>query len=343
MNPYQALSPRSFWRSAVAEPGPADIGDLWTPKFPIGQDDVILTAGSCFAGHIGRALLEHGLNWRDAEPAPPGLTREERGARGYGVFSFRTGNIYTAALLRQWFGWATGDTAHQGEIWEEDGRLFDPFRPAVEPGGYASPDDVLAAREVTLTAIREGLADASCLVFTMGLTEAWQDATTGAVYPACPGTVRGTFDPARHVLRNFGFAEVHEDLAAAIALARAVNPELRVLLTVSPQPLTATATGAHALAANGYTKSVLRAVTGQLAHEHAHVDYFPSYELITGAPFGSAFFEPNLRTVTAEGVAFVMRHFLTGLGTTGANGHGEPSGGEEFFCDDAVLDYYTPG
>lgn len=71
MNPYQSLPPRSFWRSAVAEPDMLAIGELWTPKFTIGADDPILTAGSCFAQHIGRALLEHGMNWHDAEPPPP--------------------------------------------------------------------------------------------------------------------------------------------------------------------------------------------------------------------------------------------------------------------------------
>ncbi|HEY0166881.1 MAG TPA: GSCFA domain-containing protein [Jatrophihabitans sp.] len=348
-NPYQSLPARSFWRSAAAEPEMADIDELWTPKFALGQDDPILTAGSCFARHIGRTLLDLGMNWRDAEPAPPGLTAEQRAARQYGVFSFRAGNIYTAATLRQWLGWATGAESPGAESWISDGRHFDPFRPSVEPAGYDSAEAMLAAREVTLAAIRSAVAEASCLVFTLGLTEAWHDRGTGVTYPVCPGTVRGDFDPERHVFSNHTFDRVRQDVLAALALAHKVNPGLRLLLTVSPVPLTATATGEHALTANTYSKSVLRAVAGQLAAEHERIDYFPAYEIITGIPFRSAFFEPNLRSVTAEGVQFVMRRFTAALSRqAGQRPASRPESvtsesgeGADLLCDDAVLDYYN--
>jgi len=275
MNPYQSLPSRSFWRSAVAEPDAPAIADLWTPKFAIGPDDPVLTAGSCFAQHIGPALLDHGMNWREVELPPPGLTEAERHARHYGLFSFRTGNIYTAAGLRQWLAWALDGVLPPDEIWREDDRFFDPYRPSVDPDGHPCAEAVLAARRVTLTAIRDAIVAAGCLIFTLGLTEVWQDRHTGTVYPICPGTLRGTFDPERHAFRNFTVAEVHRDLAAAVALARAANPRLTVLLTVSPVPLTATATGEHALVATTYSKSVLRAAAGQLAQEHDQVDYFP--------------------------------------------------------------------
>lgn len=342
MNPYLSLPSRSFWRPAVAEPDPAEIAEVWTPKFTVGQDDPILTAGSCFARHTGRALLEAGMNWYDAEPAPPGLTPEQREARHYGEFSFRTGNIYTAALLRQWLSWALGDSAPPATVVPEGGRWFDPYRPTVEPDGYGSPAAGLAARDATLAAIRSAVTHASCLIFTLGLTEAWWDGADGTVHPVCPGTVRGTFDPDRHTFRNATSAEVHRDLSAAFGLARAANPGLRLLLTVSPVPLTATATGGHALVATGYSKAVLRAAAGQLATEHDRVDYFPSYELVTGAPFRAGFFEPNLRTVTPDGVAFVMRHFLGALAPHAGPPAPVADGGDAY-CDDAVLDYYRAG
>jgi hypothetical protein len=347
-HPYTRLPERSFWRTAVAEPDALDITDLWTPKFTIGQDAPVVTAGSCFAAHIGRALLEEGMHWYDAEPAPPGLTREERSARGYRRFSFRTGNIYTAAALRQWFAWALDEEKPPEEVWEDNGTFHDPYRPTLEPDGFASPDDLVRSREVTLAAVRTALTKADVLVFTLGLTEAWHDTRTGTVLPMCPGTVRGTFDPARHVLRNHTVTQVHHDLTAVLALARAVNSRLRMVLTVSPVPLTATATGRHALVATTHSKSVLRAAAGQLADETDHVDYFPSYEIITGFPYRAAFYEPNLRTVTPDGVAFVMRHFFQALQGPSATVRPAPgsttpvAGGEDHWCDDAVLDYYNP-
>ncbi|MFB7781065.1 GSCFA domain-containing protein [Streptomyces bauhiniae] len=343
---YQSLPSRSFWRSAVAEPEPLAIRDLWTPRFSLGQDDPVLTAGSCFARHIGPALLDRGMNWRVTEPAPPGLTPAERKSRQYGAFSFRTGNIYTAAAFRQWLSCASGETTPPDEVLQEDDRFFDPFRPSLEPEGHDSAEAVLDARRTTLAAIGGAVADAGCLILTLGLTEAWENQATGAVYPVCPGTLRGTFDARIHAFANATFAEVHRDLSAALGLARAANPALRVVLTVSPVPLTATATGGHALTATTYSKSVLRAVAGQLAQEHEYVDYFPAYEIITGAPFTAAFYERNLRTVTPDGVAFVMRQFLGALtpppaAPSQAAGP-RPDRGDDLWCDDAVLDYYGP-
>ncbi|MEV0641140.1 GSCFA domain-containing protein [Streptomyces sp. NPDC050619] len=356
MHPYASLPSRSFWRSAVGERSPDAITGLWSPAFPIGQDEPVLTVGSCFARHIGPALLAEGMNWYDAEPPPPGLTVAERDARHYGHFSFRTGNVYNAAALLQWLAWAFGESTPPDEVWEQDGRFFDPCRPAVEPDGHATPDAVLAAREHTLAAIRTAVAKAGCLIFTLGLTEAWRDRATGTVHQVCPGTVRGRFDPDRHVFHNFTVAEVHRDLTAAVALARRANPGLRVLLTVSPVPLTATATAGHALTATTYSKSVLRAAAGQLAQELDHVDYFPAYEIVTGHPFKAACYEPNLRTVSPDGVAVVMRHFFDALhGDDAPHGQGEAAEprpaarrapadrGEDLWCEDAVLDYYDRG
>lgn len=345
MHPYQQLPARAFWRAAVAEPSIEAIGDVWQPKFTIDQDAPLITAGSCFAARIGRALLDHGMNWYDAELPPPGLTEQERRARHYREFSFRTGNIYTASALKQWIFWTFARSEASAEFWVEDDRFYDPCRPAVEPDGYDSIDEMLEARTRTFSAIRDAVTNASCFIITLGLTEAWIHRTRRTVYPVCPGTVRGLFDPAEHEFHNYSFGEVHRDLSDTIELLHEINPELRILLTVSPVPLTATASGQHALVANAYTKSTLRAVAGQLVREHETVDYFPSYELITGQPFRSSFYKANLREVSEEGVDFVIRHLMTAL--QGSVDRAEPtrvapreSGGDE--CDDAILDYYSP-
>ena len=56
---------------------------------------------------------------------------------------------------------------------------------------------------------------------------------------------------------------------------------LRVVLTVSPVPLTATASDRHVLVANTYSKAVLRAVAEELYLESPYIDYVPSFELVT--------------------------------------------------------------
>jgi hypothetical protein len=64
------------------------------------------------------------------------------------------------------------------------------------------------------------------------------------------------------------------------------------------------------LVATTETKSILRAVAGQLATNNAHIDYFPGYELVNSPIFKGIFFEPNQRNVNPYGVNYVMDIFL---------------------------------
>jgi hypothetical protein len=316
-NPYETLPARAFWRSGVAEPGLFGLRDLWRSKWQLPADARFATFGSCFAQHISRALVARQMNWLNAEPAPgrcpPALAEQFN----YGVFSARTGNIYTAAQLLTLVRMAAGKTDPDTlEIWADGDRFRDSFRPVIEPVGFADADDLRLSRRSTVRAFRRTITEPEVFIFTLGLTEGWENAASGQCYPMCPGTSAGAFDPAAHVFRNYTYPEIRAALDEAFNLMWGMNPGLRILLTVSPVPLTATASGDHVLSATTYSKSALRAVAGDLAGSDPRIDYFPSYEIISGAPTRAAFFEPNLRSVAKEGVDFVMTHFFAGLDTS---------------------------
>jgi hypothetical protein len=310
-HPYKALGEKAFWATAVAQKSPFDILDLWEPKFPISRDDKIVTYGSCFAQHIGRSLKTHGFNWLVVERGPSRLGFENRVKFNYGIFSARTGNIYTASMLRQWVQWATDQSPIPQEVWSANGRFFDPFRPAIEPGGFANEQEVSATRSVTLQAFRKSIIDADVFIFTLGLTESWFNTEQPLLeYPLCPGTAAGEFDPDRHRFINQDYSSIMANLWDAMEAMRRLNPLLKFLLTVSPVPLTATMSGHHVLVATVESKSILRAVAGDLAKRLDYIDYFPSYEIITAPPFRGAFFEPNQRSVNRRGVEQVMSTFF---------------------------------
>src|SRR5262249_53273102 len=147
-------------------------------------------------------------------------------------------------------------------------------------------------------------------VFTMGLTESWVNTRGDYEYPMCPGTVAGDFSPEIHQFVNHPFQSVHDKLRGALRRMRVLNPRLRVILTVSPVPLTATMMDQHVIVSTMYSKSVLRAVAGQLAMTSPLVDYFPSYEIINSPVFKGVFFDPNQREVNHHGVSFVMDTFF---------------------------------
>ena len=318
MNPYETLGGNAFWSTAIAQKHPMDIDGLWSPKFGIAPSDAVVTYGSCFAQHIGRALKSRGYRWFDAEPAPEALSAEDAARFNFGVFSARTGNIYTVSLLQQWLEWAAGLSTPPTEVWEKAGRFHDPFRPRIEPDGFESVEEVHATRAMTIAAFRESVINARVFVYTLGLTESWFNTADGYEYPMCPGTVAGSFDPALHGFVNQPVSFVIDKLERAIALLRQLNPAIRILLTVSPVPLTATNSGDHVLVATMRSKSVLRAAAAELASLHDYVDYFPSYEIISSPPFKGAFFDPNQRGVNHFGIDQVMAQFFAGLGQSGA-------------------------
>jgi GSCFA family len=307
-SPYLKLDARAYWRTGLAEadyPPP----DLYRPKWELRKADRIVTAGSCFAQHVGRALRRNGFNVLDAEPRPPHVAADVETSHGYGMYSARYGNIYTTRQLRQLLDEAWDGAPDFDAIWQRGDRFHDALRPNVDPDGLPDAAAVIAARQAHLGKVREVFSQADVFIFTLGLTEAWLHKPTGQVYPTAPGTIAGSFDESIHGFVNFRLAEVRADLIAALSRLKRLNPDLRVLLTVSPVPLTATASGHHVLTATTYSKSVLRACAGELYADFPEVDYFPSYEIVTSTRAGATFFEPNFRNVTDAGVARVMSVF----------------------------------
>lgn len=345
-SPYDARPARSFWRTGVVD---APIGrdtELYRPKVPLDRTTRIMTAGSCFAQHIGRAMRQRGFAVLDAEPAPGELDPAIASRFGYGVYSARYGNIYTVRQFVQLVEEAYGRFAPADAVWEKDGRCYDALRPSVEPEGLRTAELVAIHRARHLAAVRSLLEAADVLVFTLGLTEAWVHRATGTIYPTAPGTIAGSFDPDVYAFLNLGFDEVRADFVQLHAALKAINPRLRFILTVSPVPLTATATDDHVLVATTYSKAVLRAVAGTAAATLADVDYFPSYEIVTGAPARGRFFGTNLRTVTPEGVATVMSIFFADQG--GGDAPAPPAVAavaaptdDDVSCDDALLEAFS--
>lgn len=346
MNPYEKCPAKSFWKLAVGSKNMFSIEELWDPKFQIGTNSKVVTYGSCFAQHIGRSLKERGFKWLVTETPPFGMSVPNARIYNYEVFSARTGNIYTTSLLNQWVDWAIDPSSVPGEVWEQGGRYYDPFRPSIEPSGFETEREVLEGRLHAIESFRDSIIQADYFVFTMGLTECWYHAPAGYEYPLCPGTLAGEFDPETHAFRKQEFSEVRKNLGEAIEKLRGMNPSLKFVLTVSPVPLTATNSRNHVLVATMLSKSVLRAVAGQLAENRSYVDYFPSYEIINSPVFGGVFFESNKRSVSSFGVKFVMDSFFSALKTKyGLVGKGNPELAEqgwESVCEEELLGAFGP-
>jgi hypothetical protein len=140
----------------------------------------------------------------------------------------------------------------------------------------------------------------------------WMHEPSGTVVPTAPGTLAAAFDAHLCGLRRARHAEILEDFAqfqSVLNQLRGGRP-FQLLLTVSPVPLTATASGEHVLRASVEAKATLRSVAGELAAEQEHIDYFPAYEIVTHPKLQASAFAENLRSVREEVVDQVMTFFF---------------------------------
>ncbi|MCA8949697.1 MAG: GSCFA domain-containing protein [Planctomycetes bacterium] len=312
--PYRNLPDRAVWGQSVGRRPIETIFPVDEHTAPLARDTRVASAGSCFAQRIAEHLGGLGLDYLVTEPGPAFLAPDDARRLGYGVYSARYGNVYTAAQLVQLAERAFGHFEPAEPVWAEGERFVDPFRPGIAAAGFVSPEECLEDRSQHLAAVRTLLLTADVLVFTLGLTEAWRCRADGAMLPVCPGAGHGgTFAPSRYEFVNFRVDEVVDHLDRFVTLARTHNPELRLILSVSPVPLVATCSDRHVLTATAGSKAVLRVACDEIRRRHERIDYFPAFEIVQiGGPDWA--FESNRRAVKPTAVRHIMDCFALQFG-----------------------------
>lgn len=308
-HPSESLDGNAVSRTRISEKQSQEFYELWRPKRPLTRAQTVATFGSCFAQSLGPALRKRGYSWFDAEPSPEIFLPAIQKKYNYGVFSARTGNIYTAAALKQWVSWALGINEPPDEIWERNGRFIDPFRPSIEPDGFDTPEGLLASRSVVLRAIRNVAQRADLLVFTLDHNEGWINLSNGYEYALCPGSIAGNFNPDNHALRKYTLENTIADLTWVIKTISAMNGKIHFLLTVSALALTAAMSRKRVLTASQPAKSLLCAVARITADNLPIVDYFPSYEILTTP--SEIVHTPNKQKISRSRKQFVMDSFFS--------------------------------
>lgn len=310
-NPYAGLPDHCFWSRTHRRSEPGSVDPVVKGKFTITPDMKVATAGSCFAQHIARFLAKSGYNYFVTETVHPIVPDEVAHSHGYGVFSARYGNIYTARQLLQLAQRALGTFQPAEDIWRKGNSFYDPYRPNIQPEGFRYQSEFHQARRDHFDAVRRIIDEADVFVFTFGLTEGWRSKRDGAVFPLAPGVVAGDFNPHQHEFVNFTVDEIVADFTEFVRIMRERNPGVKILMTVSPVPLIATAREDQSvITATAYSKAVLRVAAEQLANTLPDAYYFPSYEVITGNHARGAYFGPDLREVEEAGVEHVMSLFM---------------------------------
>jgi tetratricopeptide (TPR) repeat protein len=286
-----------------------------TPGFQLRPGEMILTMGSCFARNIEVRLKELGFRVPALELQLPA---DERGSDTANDLLNKYNPHSMANELRWAFEEPFPDEAY---LKIGPGEWHDPH---LAGNVRAAPLSRLRARRALVTRLFKRLPRCRALVVTLGLVEAWHDATTGLYLNTAPPAAAIAREPKRFRFDVLGHDEVLAELERLWALVQAHgHRRARMLLTVSPVPLRATYTGGDVLVANGYSKSMLRAAAGAFAAAHKEVDYFPSYEAATLTARPIAFQEDN-RHVAPELVHAILDRVMEGYGPPAPEGPAPP-------------------
>jgi PAS domain-containing protein len=350
-NPYSSLPDHRFWRKAVAGLPPFALDPLVSTPFKISRNDKVATAGSCFAQEIAHRLQQSGYHYYLPEQPPAGMSAQEADRRNYSMYSCRYGNIYTTAQFVQLLDRAYGRFKPELDVWTrpDDGRFVDPFRPRIEPDGYATAEEVRADREKHLASVRRMVETMDVFVFTFGHTETWRHKKDGAILQLAPGVAGGVWDQNDYEFYNMSVSEVIRDFLAAVDKIRAVNEKVRMVLSVSPVGIIATYEDRHVIESNSAVKAILRAAADEIVRSRRGIAYFPSYDLATVSPNAARFYRDDTRRITSLGIDRTMRMFFdhfterdeetrTGVEALKLDVAGEAKSNSRVVCDEEAIE-----
>ena len=265
------------------------------PSFTFTMDQLFFAIGSCFAKNISKRLVLGGYN-----------------VHGGVVAEGNRRNRYTPAAIYQELAWAKA-------IFDRDDAPNDAdIRPLLlqlgpdrwtdiwsrpEKGVVPTLEQAIAARKELYSYFR-GAFLADVVIITLGLIEAWWDEVTQSYVEFDTPWARRE-DKDRFSFERLGFDKCKSFVEKTLDLLGAGGQ--RVLITTSPVVLARTFTGDDIIVANTHSKSVLRAIAGEVTAEREGVDYFPSYEIatITRRP---EVWDDDLIHINANFVARIMQH-----------------------------------
>jgi tetratricopeptide (TPR) repeat protein len=304
----KSRDPGARWANMVGE-FDGDVFPKLKPSFRIRPGDTVFTIGSCFARNIEQHLKDVGCRVPMMELHLP--AEEWNGGANAAM------NKFHPPAFRQCLEW-TGRIFDKGGrvAWEDcaplafdfgDGRYLDMDMAATPPVSR----ERFTERRQHIYDVFSTVFAADCLMMTPGLIEAWRDTTTGLYVHEPPTNKTMVARRERWEFEVLSYEQCLADLLAAIDAVRARNPEVKVLITTSPVPLTASFSGEDIRTANAHSKAVLRAVCGTATGLRPAVDYFPSYEAATlTAPH--RVWDPDRVHVSEAFIGKIVAHLLDG-------------------------------
>lgn len=249
---------------------------LTNPGFLLSFADRLMVLGSCFSENIGSRLNEGGFR----------------------VMTNPFGVLYnpcsiSSALRRL----KKADLFHPSELTELDG-LYHSFS---HHGSFSGSDPMITLNRMndTFNQAVSKLKETDCLMITFGTAWVYALPENGQIVANCHKFPANRFKRFRLTVED-----IIEDYTGLFDVLFKNNPDLRIILTVSP--IRHWKDGVHE---NTVSKSVLHLAVEALCDRFNNVVYYPSYELMMDDLRDYRFYDDDMLHPSQVAQDYIWEHF----------------------------------
>jgi hypothetical protein len=246
------------------------------PAFHFSLNSKILTLGSCFSDVLGKYLTDHKIECL-ANPF---------------------GNVYNIQSISEILGCLSGKSKiNEDAVVENDGVFFH-YGYHSEIRAF-SKDELLEKIENLHLKVYEFFKKADYLILTLGTSWIYERIENKAIVSNCHKQKASLFD--KKLLPEAQQLDIFRNI---YNITKNINPELKILLTVSPVRHTK-----DTLTLNSVSKSILRVLCHNACLNFSDVLYFPSYEIMMDDLRDYRFYKEDMIHPTQQAEKYILGIF----------------------------------
>lgn len=231
------------------------------PLPPFAHEAQLLTAGSCFADHLGQQLTDHKFQ----------------------CVTNPFGTSYNPLAIHQTLLLALNHKRPDPSLYVQS---QDTWRHLVFHSEWsdANREKLASAIEQQLDRVGQSLKNTTVVILTYGTAWAYRHLSTGQVVGNCHKL------PAQHFEKFLlSPAQIIDSFKLLYEALTSATPTIRLILTVSPVRHTR-----DTLELNSVSKSALRLACHYITRQFSGVEYFPAYEMMMDDLRDYRFYEPDM-------------------------------------------------
>lgn len=248
------------------------------PENKIAVSDKVLTIGSCFSESIGDKLVENKL---DTLVNPFGTIFDPLSISRLLSYSIKKEEPSLSSYVQS-----------QGVF--KNLELHSSFT-------GLSQDELALKINARLTSTHDFLQNAEWLIITFGTAFIYHHKETKTNIANCQKLPARDFD--KYLAKNDELLNSFQDLLDRLKI---FNPELKVILTVSPVRHLA-----DGLEENSISKAVLRQLCHNIASHNPPVTYYPSFEIMMDDLRDYRFYKEDMIHPNDQAIEYIWQHFAS--------------------------------